>query len=88
MCISNASPGSCVGVVFCNGVLPSVCREQSIVLATGWVVWRFPWDSYLKHQGSRGQGKMASGDAREKKLACVLCLKTRHWVFPEPTSAV
>lgn len=37
----------CVRVVISNGILPSVCGEQRIFLATTWVVYRFPWVGVL-----------------------------------------
>lgn len=33
---------SCAGIIFINGALLSVYREQPLVLARAWVVWRFP----------------------------------------------
>lgn len=39
---------SCVGDLFTNGALLSVCGEQPIVMATAWVVCEFLWESFTQ----------------------------------------
>lgn len=47
---SSTSPRSvsCVGVVFNNRALPSVCGEKPVVLETVWILAEFPRDSFSK----------------------------------------
>ena len=56
---------SCVGAVFSNGDLLSVCEEQPIVLATAWVIWGFPL------------APLASNSIGYNLLTELLCLVTR-----------
>lgn len=42
------SPMSCVGAVFSNEALMSVCEKQCIALEIVWVVWGFPLNLFGK----------------------------------------